>query len=150
MQHFLTLLFILLRVRSTLLLKGMLCVASATVSWLYASAICVRCANSMTLLWLLTRYHISIATRIAATKIRHTSAYDSHVLMLMCFVLLGPRVVAWPQLRSTCMPSQQLATSIKAPQEAVQGTTGKHKACRCLTEQKRELRRCLCTPLVDF
>ena len=35
----------------------------------------------------------SIAIRIAATKIRHTPAYDSHVLMFMCFVLLRPRVV---------------------------------------------------------
>ena len=49
-----------------------------------------------------------------------------------------------------CMPSRQLATSIKAPQEAVQGTIGKSKAYRCLVKQKRELLRCLCTPLVDL
>ena len=74
----------------------------------------------------------STASRIAATKINQTPAHDSHVLISMCFVLLGPCVVAWPQLRSTCMPSRQLATSIKAPSEAVQGTIGKHKAHRCL------------------
>ena len=34
----------------------------------------------------------STATRIAATKIQHNAAYDSHVLMSVCFMLLGPRV----------------------------------------------------------